>query len=258
MYLGLPLFCLANSRFYVLAQNFAGEPACATPCLASAIVAAGCDLTDEACACGPAKAAIGNLVGGCIYNACPQTEVALAISVGLQLCDGYSSSHNLKSLTSTTSLFPGLASVTPTPSLTISTSSSTTTTIGASLLTVTVVTSAIVSYSTASTSNSATGASSTTTSHNNTLTSSAIAGIAIGAIATIIIGIGLLAWIVLLRRRRVKTNTIWPNTKTGQAELDGSRKPHELHGEHLVRETSAPIDSTESGVWQVEELPRGK
>jgi len=72
------------------AQNLSGQPACASPCLSSAITAAGCALADQGCQCGTGKASIQNLVATCLLSGCNPTDLAAAASVGNALCVAYS------------------------------------------------------------------------------------------------------------------------------------------------------------------------
>ncbi|KAH8886767.1 hypothetical protein GQ53DRAFT_827734 [Thozetella sp. PMI_491] len=74
----------------VLAQNLKGEPACATPCLVSAISKAGCAPSDMACQCGPTQSAIGSYAASCLIAACTSSgELLKAASVGSALCESY-------------------------------------------------------------------------------------------------------------------------------------------------------------------------
>ncbi|KAK0111675.1 hypothetical protein ONS95_002020 [Cadophora gregata] len=72
------------------AQNLSGQPACATPCLASAIAAAGCPLTDQGCQCGTGKPAIQAVVATCLVANCNASDLAAAASIGNDLCVAYS------------------------------------------------------------------------------------------------------------------------------------------------------------------------
>lgn len=79
----------------VLAQNMSGEPACAIPCITSAIVAAGCHLTDQGCACSK-TAQIEPLCAPCLLKACPApSDISQAAAAGSTLCKEYSKSHGL-------------------------------------------------------------------------------------------------------------------------------------------------------------------
>ncbi|CZT53359.1 uncharacterized protein RSE6_14857 [Rhynchosporium secalis] len=72
------------------AQNFAGQPPCAVPCLKTAIEKAGCALSDEGCQCGSGKAAIAAAVGGCLVAACKIDELLVAQKAGNDACLAYS------------------------------------------------------------------------------------------------------------------------------------------------------------------------
>ncbi|TVY90840.1 hypothetical protein LAWI1_G001654 [Lachnellula willkommii] len=74
------------------AQVFNGEPQCALPCLQSAIASAGCGPDDYICQCISAREKIQDLVTPCLISACNGSEVAVAASVGLGLCSGFSAS----------------------------------------------------------------------------------------------------------------------------------------------------------------------
>ncbi|KAI1199090.1 hypothetical protein F5X97DRAFT_322720 [Nemania serpens] len=69
---------------------FAGEPSCALPCLTSAITAAGCQLSDIACQCGPTQSVIANKIGGCILRSCTDpTALGDAINAGQAVCSSF-------------------------------------------------------------------------------------------------------------------------------------------------------------------------
>ncbi|KAI1114736.1 hypothetical protein F5Y14DRAFT_450815 [Nemania sp. NC0429] len=69
---------------------FVGEPSCALPCLSSAFTAAGCQLSDIACQCGPTRSVIANKVGGCILRSCTDpTELGEAINAGQAVCSSF-------------------------------------------------------------------------------------------------------------------------------------------------------------------------
>ncbi|KAK0655564.1 hypothetical protein B0T16DRAFT_384410 [Cercophora newfieldiana] len=87
-----------------LAQNFSGQPACATSCLSSAITAAGCALDDAACQCGPTQAAIATNAVGCLVAACTAAgDLAQAQSAGQAACSAYSATASATSSTSSSS-----------------------------------------------------------------------------------------------------------------------------------------------------------
>ncbi|KAI0405507.1 hypothetical protein F4802DRAFT_597065 [Xylaria palmicola] len=69
---------------------FPGEPSCALPCLSSAITAAGCQLSDIGCQCGPTQGAIATLAGGCILSSCTDpTDLGAAITAGQAVCSSF-------------------------------------------------------------------------------------------------------------------------------------------------------------------------
>ncbi|KAH6715782.1 hypothetical protein DL95DRAFT_389736 [Leptodontidium sp. 2 PMI_412] len=73
------------------AQNLSGQPACASPCLSSAITAVGCALNDQGCQCGTGKSSIQIAVATCLIAGCSPSDLALAQKVGNELCLAYSS-----------------------------------------------------------------------------------------------------------------------------------------------------------------------
>ncbi|KAI0968836.1 hypothetical protein F4678DRAFT_464024 [Xylaria arbuscula] len=69
---------------------FPGEPSCALPCLSSAITAAGCQLSDIACQCGPTQSVIAEKVGGCILSSCTNpSELGAAVNAGQAVCSSF-------------------------------------------------------------------------------------------------------------------------------------------------------------------------
>ncbi|KAI1184872.1 hypothetical protein F5B17DRAFT_410230 [Nemania serpens] len=69
---------------------FVGEPSCALPCLSSAITAAGCQLSDLACQCGPTQSVVANRIGGCILRSCTKpTERGDAMNAGQAVCSSF-------------------------------------------------------------------------------------------------------------------------------------------------------------------------
>ncbi|TVY58146.1 hypothetical protein LCER1_G002412 [Lachnellula cervina] len=74
------------------AQIFNGEPQCALPCLHSAIASSGCGPNDYICQCISSREKIQVLAKPCLISACNASEVAVANSVGLSLCSGFSTS----------------------------------------------------------------------------------------------------------------------------------------------------------------------
>ncbi|KAI1734791.1 hypothetical protein F4680DRAFT_436975 [Xylaria scruposa] len=68
---------------------FPGEPSCAIPCLSSAIVAAGCQLSDIGCQCGPTKSVIAGNVAGCLISGCNPTDLGAAQSAGEAVCSSF-------------------------------------------------------------------------------------------------------------------------------------------------------------------------
>ncbi|KAI0393362.1 hypothetical protein F5Y17DRAFT_458935 [Xylariaceae sp. FL0594] len=101
---------------------FPGEPSCALPCLSSAITAAGCQLSDIACQCGPTQTAIAGKVAGCLLTSCDSKNLSQAMSAGLAVC----SSFHAGELSFTN---PGGPIQTPTPVPGSSSSSSTSVTV---------------------------------------------------------------------------------------------------------------------------------
>ncbi|KAI1755680.1 hypothetical protein F4782DRAFT_486428 [Xylaria castorea] len=88
---------------------FPGEPSCALPCLSSAITAAGCQLSDIACQCGPTQSVIANKVAGCILSSCTNpTELGEAVNAGEAVCSSFLAGE--LSFTQ-----PGGPALTPTP-----------------------------------------------------------------------------------------------------------------------------------------------
>ncbi|KAI0913492.1 hypothetical protein F4824DRAFT_481570 [Ustulina deusta] len=91
----MKLFLVVGAAALVHAQAdsggyFPGEPPCALPCLASAITAAGCELSDIACQCGPTQSVIADKVGGCILSSCTNpTDLGAAISAGQAVCSSF-------------------------------------------------------------------------------------------------------------------------------------------------------------------------
>ncbi|KAI8624871.1 hypothetical protein F5Y19DRAFT_452021 [Xylariaceae sp. FL1651] len=69
---------------------FPGEPSCALPCLSSAINAAGCQLSDIGCQCGPTQTVIAGKVATCLIAKCNPTELGVAQSAGEAVCSSYS------------------------------------------------------------------------------------------------------------------------------------------------------------------------
>lgn len=88
-------FLIVGAAALVYAQAdstgyFPGEPSCALPCLSSAITAAGCQLSDIACQCGPTQSAIAANVGGCILKSCTNpTELGQAVNAGQAVCSSF-------------------------------------------------------------------------------------------------------------------------------------------------------------------------
>lgn len=86
------------------AQNFSGQPSCATSCLSAAITGAGCSLDDAACQCGPTQSAIAASAAPCLLGACPASDLFVAQSAGSAACAAYSagSTGTITSAASTT------------------------------------------------------------------------------------------------------------------------------------------------------------
>ncbi|KAI1181254.1 hypothetical protein F4777DRAFT_526528 [Nemania sp. FL0916] len=94
---------------------FPGEPSCALPCLSSAITAAGCQLSDIGCQCGPTQAVIGEKVAGCIITSCTKpTDFAAAVGAGQAVCSSFFAGE--LSFTTPSVTNPGGPIQTPTPS----------------------------------------------------------------------------------------------------------------------------------------------
>ncbi|RDL31532.1 uncharacterized protein BP5553_09741 [Venustampulla echinocandica] len=81
---------VAAAASIVSAQDLSGEPACAIPCLTSAISKVGCGLTDQACQCGTGMAPIQTAVTPCLISNCSPADLIIAASVGSKLCADYS------------------------------------------------------------------------------------------------------------------------------------------------------------------------
>lgn len=62
------------------------------PCLHSAIASSGCGPNDYICQCISSREKIQVLAKPCLISACNASEVAVANSVGLSLCSGFSTS----------------------------------------------------------------------------------------------------------------------------------------------------------------------
>ncbi|KAI0551426.1 hypothetical protein F4679DRAFT_539204 [Xylaria curta] len=88
----LPIFGAA-AVVYAQADStgyFPGEPSCAVSALSSAIVAAGCPLSDIGCQCGPTQSVIADKVGGCILSSCTNpTDLGAAINAGEAVCSSF-------------------------------------------------------------------------------------------------------------------------------------------------------------------------
>ncbi|KAH9988478.1 hypothetical protein F4779DRAFT_610975 [Xylariaceae sp. FL0662B] len=107
------LILLATAASLATAADFEGQPPCATPCLSSAIVEAGCDINDSGCQCGPTQSAIAQYAAPCLIGACDMNELQQAQSAGAAACSKYSatagqttSSASPTSTTSPTSSVP--------------------------------------------------------------------------------------------------------------------------------------------------------
>ncbi|KAL1842769.1 hypothetical protein VTJ49DRAFT_4254 [Mycothermus thermophilus] len=84
-----------------MAQNFEGQPACATDCLNSAISAAGCAPDDIGCQCGPTQSAIALSAAPCLLSACGGSELVQAQSAGEAQCKEYSATRAATDATTT-------------------------------------------------------------------------------------------------------------------------------------------------------------
>ncbi|KAF7520853.1 hypothetical protein G7054_g12660 [Neopestalotiopsis clavispora] len=88
-----------------VAQNFSGQPSCATSCLSAAITGAGCALDDSACQCGPTQSAIASSALGCLLGACTApADLIQAQSAGSAACAAYSATAGSGSSTGTMSI----------------------------------------------------------------------------------------------------------------------------------------------------------
>jgi len=160
------------------AQNFAGEPSCAIPCLTSAISVAGCQPNDEGCQCGSGFSSIQNVVATCLLSACNQSDLQRAASVGLGLCSAYSASlASASAVTTASSSHSSSAAVVTTSS-----------TIPVSTTSVTAVTTSVPATTSApSTSGSKSSSASAASSSGS---SSSVASVSKNAAPTIVAGLG--------------------------------------------------------------------
>ncbi|KAL2268876.1 hypothetical protein VTJ83DRAFT_3722 [Remersonia thermophila] len=108
------LVLLVAAAGAAMAQNFEGQPACATGCLISAISAAGCAPDDIGCQCGPTQSVIAVSVAPCLISACAASDLIQAQSAGEAQCRKYSAT--LASTDATTT--PGTAATTTTTATT--------------------------------------------------------------------------------------------------------------------------------------------
>ncbi|KAK3363286.1 hypothetical protein B0T25DRAFT_35250 [Lasiosphaeria hispida] len=84
------ILLLGTAAGAALAQDFAGQPACATACLTSAISAAGCGPSDLACQCGPTQSAIIENAVPCLISSCTNPgELSQAQSAGESRCSAF-------------------------------------------------------------------------------------------------------------------------------------------------------------------------
>ncbi|TID24966.1 hypothetical protein E6O75_ATG04171 [Venturia nashicola] len=94
------LLSLFSSAAY--AVSIADLPTCSVSCFATAIGSTSCALTDTACQCGDAKAAITASVTPCIMTSCTDAaDQAKTLTVANELCASVSSSSGTASGTST-------------------------------------------------------------------------------------------------------------------------------------------------------------
>ncbi|KAK4117745.1 hypothetical protein N656DRAFT_59052 [Canariomyces notabilis] len=84
---GCALLAVAGAA---MAQRFAGQPACATGCLSSAIAAAGCGSDDLGCQCGEKNSEIANKAVPCLISSCPAAQLMQIRSAASAVCSGYS------------------------------------------------------------------------------------------------------------------------------------------------------------------------
>jgi len=78
------LAAVAHSQ--TIARAVALLPACALTCLAPAIAAAGCSITDYACQCGPAMNAIAKQATPCIAAGCSNSETLSVQKITTEIC----------------------------------------------------------------------------------------------------------------------------------------------------------------------------
>ncbi|KAL2117795.1 hypothetical protein VTJ04DRAFT_7455 [Mycothermus thermophilus] len=86
----ISLLSIAGIAGISMAQNFEGQPACATGCLISAISAAGCAGDDIGCQCGPTQSVIAQSAAPCLITSCNGPELIQAQSAGQEQCSRYS------------------------------------------------------------------------------------------------------------------------------------------------------------------------
>ena len=67
------------------------QPLCAQPCIASAMLAVGCQVNELSCGCAPDKQdSIGSLAASCLLNNCPATQLLAIGNAGKAGCSAYS------------------------------------------------------------------------------------------------------------------------------------------------------------------------
>ncbi|PSR88537.1 hypothetical protein BD289DRAFT_231210 [Coniella lustricola] len=151
------------------AQNLSGEPACATPCLSTAIAAVCTPASDQGCACA-SQSAIANSAVSCLLASCNSTDLIQAQSAGTALCVAYSATASGSSGSSTASETG--SSTTTTSGATATVATTTTNSDGSSITSVATLTGTAASSVSASASSAASSAS-----------SSAAAGLGQGSVA---------------------------------------------------------------------------
>ncbi|KAH6604165.1 cfem domain-containing [Trichoderma cornu-damae] len=116
----------------VAAQDFAGQPQCAIPCLEDAIPKAGCALTDTACACKPdVQAKLLTLVGPCLIRKCSPADLGQAQAAAADACKKLAASASsspqsvVEHSTEAATTAPGSSTTAPGSSTTAATGSTT-------------------------------------------------------------------------------------------------------------------------------------
>ncbi|KAK3940583.1 hypothetical protein QBC46DRAFT_449406 [Diplogelasinospora grovesii] len=173
-------FVVVAAAAGAMAQNLAGEPPCATPCLVSAISAAGCGPSDLACQCGPTQAAIASRAVPCLLSNCPGSLLGQIQTAGEALCVSYSATAIMTGNSTS-------ATATATASATAAGSSNSSTAAAATITSLSPSTGTAASGSVVTSSNmtittgSPTAAKTTSTTASSSTNVAAAAPIAVGA-----------------------------------------------------------------------------